>query len=349
MARTPVTIGGGKWYEDPQILGRRLFFVLALMMVALAQRDNIYWFFSKLFASDPNSKGTGITTWLRLVAHSGFFLKFLSTRTQAGLNKWTMLWCMGILIILTSQHALSFPASVVVLAAALAFKVCSHEISSVLKLSFAKKLGPKFKWVVILTVVALAASIFFTEASTGIGSELKIYLSNLSAIGRLGRDGWPIDENATPMHVAAPEETKPPPSTQKPVADLPVVDSKLRQVKEGAQMLHVLLVGLPQDDEVRQVAESLQSDGKYAVTIASGYKEVVSSISEYSFNAVVLPRGEYSSAQLELGRVVLALKMRYHGELQPVREGELVSTISMLAPRWPGGTDSWRILQMLPV
>ena len=30
------------------------------------------------------------------------------------------------------------------------------------------------------------------------------------------------------------------------MADLPVVDSKLRQVKEGAQMLHVLLVGLPQ-------------------------------------------------------------------------------------------------------
>ena len=29
-----------------------------------------------------------------------------------------------------------------------------------------------------------------------------------------------------------------------------------------------------QDEEVRQVAQSLQSDGAYAVTIASGYKEV---------------------------------------------------------------------------
>jgi len=202
---------------------------------------------------------------------------------------------------------------------------------------------------VILTVVALAASIISTEASTGIGTELKIYLSNLGAIGRLGRDGWPAVENSTTVHIAAPEEVKPPPSTHKPVADPPLLDSKLRQVKEGAQMLHVLLVGLPQDEEVRQVAQSLQSDGAYAVTIASGYKEAVSLISEYSFNAVVLPRGEYSSAQLELGRVTLALKMRYHGELQPVREGELVSTISMLAPRWPGGTDSWRILQMVPV
>ena len=39
------------------------------------------------------------------------------------------------------------------------------------------------------TALVLVADMVLAEASTGIGSELKIYLSNLSAIGRLGRDG----------------------------------------------------------------------------------------------------------------------------------------------------------------
>ena len=143
------------------------------------------------------------------------------------------------------------------------------------------------------TALVLAADMVLAEASTGIGSELKIYLSNLSAIGRLGRGGcshcccicnytcccahtaaantlllhlrslllqlllrlrlycccacaaaaitaatdgsllnshdlervrvlrtrfrWPVVENAAPVDVAAPEEIKLPPSTQKPV------------------------------------------------------------------------------------------------------------------------------------
>jgi len=339
-----VEFGTGKWYEDPQTVGRRIFFVLVLLMVALAQRHNIYWFIERMFSSE-DSQGTGFLSsgWIRLMCHTIFFIKFLSSRTQAGLNKWTFLWCGGILLILTSQHALSFPSSCLVLVAGLAFKVCSHEISSMLKLNFAKKLDRKFKWFV-LAAVLLISVIALATGSAHLATEVKTYVTHFASIGRLGREGWPKSED-TSVRVATPELLE---GMQQPVSEPPLLHSKLSR-SGGAKMLHVLLVGSPQDEAVRAVVQSLQSDGDFAVTIAAGYREAVSSITEYSFNAVVFPRNQFSSEQIEVGRVVLALKIRYHGELRPVREGNLVTTIGMLASRWPGGVESWRTVEMMPV
>lgn len=144
--------------------------------------------------------------------------------------------------------------------------------------------------------------------------------------------------------------------------EVPLLRSKL---VAGGQ--HVLVLGSPHEPPVRAVVESLQSDGYFAVTLASGYAEAtllsnrshltfcqqaVSAVAEYNFNAIVLPRGK--SRNLEIARVVLALKCRYRGQLRPEREGKLVDQInSKLTPRcapWLSAAESliagpvgWRV------
>jgi len=90
----------------------------------------------------------------------------------------------------------------------------------------------------------------------------------------------------------------------------------------------------------------LQVDGGYAVTMAQNYQEAVSAITEYNFNAAVLPRKPARS--LEAGRVALALKLRYRGERHPYRTGVFVDRVNKnLAHRWPGGSESWRVLSIV--
>eukprot|EP00658_Telonema_sp_P-2_P025832 TRINITY_DN20409_c0_g2_i3.p1 TRINITY_DN20409_c0_g2~~TRINITY_DN20409_c0_g2_i3.p1 ORF type:complete len:330 (-),score=76.94 TRINITY_DN20409_c0_g2_i3:151-1140(-) len=311
---------------------RIIFFALFCLVLAL-QWDHVVWFIWRLFDWDPEAEPNKSQGLLRLVFHLGFFLKFLSSRTQAGLNKWTALWCSMILIILTSQHALSLPASCVLLVAGLTFKVGSHEFSIVLQLGFAKKLETRFK---LLTLAAFLLTLFALLTSDGaVVGELQTYFANFKTIVRRGAQGWP----APPVN-----QTQANATVALPAEDPPLLRSML--TSSGGQ--HVLMLGDSMDADVRHVVQSLQSQGDFAVTIASGYQEAVSAIAEYNFNAVVAPTGSRSRESLQVGRVTLALKTRYHGQLRPEKRGKLVEEVrGQLAPSWPGGVSDWQILQMV--
>jgi len=321
--------GNAAWH-DPKVLGRRLFFFFVFCMVLLAQRDNVGWFITRLldWGDDGKQKSRGL---LRLVFHVGFFLKFLSSRTHAGMDKWTAIWCVGILVILVHQHGLAPPAAFVLMVVGLAFKVGSHELSIILQLGFARKLESRFKILSFLTAVVTLIVLFTAGGDTVL--ELRTYFLNFKSIVRSGPAGWPRHNHTVavqPVVSDAPKES-------------PLIRSKL---VTGGQ--HVLVLGSPQQPAVRAVVESLQSDGHFAVTLASGYSEAVSAVAEYNFNGVVLPRANMSQSNLEIARVVLALKCRYRGQLRPERDGKLVDQIrGNLTPAWPGGLDSWRVLMMV--